>query len=471
MISPKPDSRMPMGTPIDRRSFFGAAGIGAAALATGTAGAARVSSQPGRRAKHVILMVSDGMSTGTLSLADMMHREQTGEPSRWCALWDRPGVRRSMVRTSSADSLVTDSAAAATAWSVGVRVNNGAICHTPDGDEPTPILVRAKQAGKMTGLVTTTRVTHATPAAFIANVPIRSLEDPIAKQMVERGVDVILGGGAKHFPDELLDAHADLTVVRDATQLAAAPRNGRLLGLFSDDHVPFVLDRNENIPSLETMTRAALDRLGDAPGGSVLQIEAGRVDHAAHANDAGALVQEQLEFDRAIGVVLEHLADRDDTLLLVTTDHANANPGLTIYGEGGNAGFERLRHATKSFEWIFGQLRTTQSRAEAVGRLPELLTQASGGYEPSESDIAWLRRGLVEGARVDGFLARNRDPNCTLGSLLANHYGVSFLSPNHSADHVELTAWGPGAERVAPVSELADLHGVIAAALGLTPTT
>ena len=470
------DRSNPSGS-LDRRAFIGAAGVGVAAAGLGaTAARAGSAARSGRasRATRVIVMVSAGMRTGTLSLADMLHRDLRGVPSNWCRLWTEPGVRRSMVRTASADSLVTDSAAASTAWSIGQAVNNGAICFTPGNAQPAPILVRAKQAGLATGLVTTTHITHATPAAFVANVPARSLATPIAAQILDRGVDVALGGGSRYFSDELLARHADVTVVRSAAELAAAhgaAADGRLLGLFAQDHVPFLLDRDESHPALEAMTRTALQRLDRAAEGFVLQVEGGRVDHAAHGNDAGSLVAEQLEFDRALGVAMEYALGRDDTLLIVTTDHANANPGLTLYGEPGNAGFARLTNAKRSFEWIQRRMGEAADRAAAASMLPGLIVEATGGLELRRADVEWLERALVERQRVDGFLARGRDFNCTLGSLLANHYAVSFVSPNHTADMVELTAIGVGAERVEPVSHLADLHGVMTSALGLPAAT
>src|SRR5690606_13249345 len=143
--------------------------------------------------------------------------------------------------------------------------------------------------------VTTTRITHATPAAFIANVPDRGREDDVARQMLERGVDVALGGGARHFAPERLAAQRGLRVVRTRDELLgldAAP--GPVLGLFARSHMPYTLDRSESEPTLAEMARAALERLERHGGGFIVQIEGGRVDQAAHNNDAGAMVADQL---------------------------------------------------------------------------------------------------------------------------------------------------------------------------------
>ena len=149
--------------------------------------------------------------------------------------WAKQGVRRSMMDTASADSIVTDSAAGGSAWGCGERVDNGAVCFNRHG-EIEPILVTAKRAGKATGVVSTARVTHATPASFFATVPNRGAEKLIAEQMLERGVDLALGGGAKHVTQDLLAAHPDVAVVRTADEMRAAARtDGRLVGLFNDD--------------------------------------------------------------------------------------------------------------------------------------------------------------------------------------------------------------------------------------------
>lgn len=463
-------------TRIDRRAFLKVGAMGGVAAAAGCAsvaptGGARTTATParGRETRNVIFMVSDGMSTGTLTLADMAIRERTGRASAWWRLWGIEGVRRAMCRTHAADSLVTDSAAAGSAWGIGAKVNNGAINMTPDGRSPTPILVRAREGGRATGLVTTTRVTHATPASFIANVPSRDLEAGIGEQILARGVDVVLGGGERYFPDALLGRRPDVTVVRTAAELAGSEGDapGRLLGLFAREHMSYELDRAEHEPHIREMTRAALDRLSARGEGFVLQVEGGRVDHAAHANDACALVADQVAFDEALEVAVRFTMERDDTLLIATTDHANGNPGLTLYEGAGNRGFQRLLGGRRSFDWIGERVATAGSPDEMMGVLPMLVYEATG-VELSDSDRAWLHRHFVQHERADGFReVSGFGP--VLGAVLANALGVAFASPHHTADLVEVTAMGPGAERLAPVIDNTDLHGLMVGALALRP--
>lgn len=421
------------------------------------------------RARNVIFMVSDGMSTGTLTLCDTVMRMTQGRASSWCSMWEKPGVKRIMQATHSADSFVTDSAASAAAWGCGHACNNLVLNITPDGRQQLPILVHARQSGRATGLVTTARITHATPAGFSATVPNRDLEAGIAQQQLERGIDVLMGGGLAHFKPELLAKHPEWKVVTSKDELAAAGDQLRLLGLFASGHVPHVLDRKPTVPALEDMTRAALARLERAPEGFAVQIEGGRIDHAAHDNDAPSLIQEQMEFDRTLGVVLQWMEGRDDTLLIVTTDHGNANPGLTVYGKRGEDGLGKLLKASHSFEWFFSQVRRLPkdlSDEDRMLKTGDLVEQATG--IKLDSEATGLLSNSMRSQRVMPFRDAN-STTCVLGSLLASIFGVAFLSPNHTSDMVELTAIGPGADLLRPVMRNREVWEVLVKAMELAP--
>ncbi|MBX3379669.1 MAG: alkaline phosphatase [Phycisphaeraceae bacterium] len=476
--------------PLDRRAFLGISLGSAAGLAAATAFSPAIArarqpvgampEKPGRTAHNVIFMVADGMSFGTLSLAEIASRAQHATGTNWVALWGREGAKRSVMRTASADSLVTDSSAGSSAWGGGVHINNDAVNFAPDGRLPVPILVHAAQNGKATGLVTTTRVTHATPAGFVANCPTRNSEDEIARQILDRRVDVVLGGGSKYFPDSLLATRPDLRVLRTRAAFDAEmngmgdPASGPLLGVFQPSHCLYECERNEIDPSLSDMALMALRRLSSGKNGFVLQIEGGRVDHAAHANDAGTMVGEQLAFDRALGTVLQWMQNRDDTLLIVTTDHGNANPGLTLYGPETYKGIERLCSVRHSFEWIFEQLGmklqyddvTGRNKLSEEDRVGSVVREATGIQLVPDEIAAFV--GSLKGKRPQLFEPMSRSSSI-LGSCLANHYGVGFISPNHTADFVEVTAIGPGSERIAPFIDNIDLHEVMLGALDLRP--
>ncbi len=457
-------------TTVTRRGFLGVLGVGATATLAGARPGHRLQPSPRGQdergaARNLIFLVSDGMSYGTMQLADLLQRQRTSDhQTAWCAMLDRPDVRRSLVATGSANSHVTDSAAAGTAWGIGELIDNGRIGLTPDGRMPDPMLLRARRAGKATGLVTTTRITHATPAGFACNIRgTRNDERELGQQMLDRGYDLLLGGGSRDLTPEMATA-SGAHVVRTTAELAAAPRDTRtrVVGLFRDSHMHYELDRPDTEPDLESMTRFALERLDrTSDQGFVVQIEGGRVDHAAHANDLGGLVYDQLAFDRAVAAALEWIDGRDDTLLVVTTDHGNANPGLTDYTSFGIRGFAKLHDFRKSFEWISEELAAGALTAERVREVVEAATALQ--IEPEEAEMLVRWRG---GERVDPFDLANRGSG-PLGSVIANHTKCAFLSPNHTADFVECSALGPGSDRLGRVADLTDIHDVCAAALDL----
>lgn len=444
---------------LSRRAVL-ASGAGlAAAAAMPVAGRAPGVGKSKSRVRNVIFLVSDGMSVGTFTLAELMRQARGDGRGHWSRIWEDRRAARAVCKTFSADSFVTDSAAAGSAWGIGEHINNGAVNVTPDGRRPTPILPHARQSGKATGLVTTTHVCHATPASFVANADSRSDSEGIAPQLLDRGVDVILGGGTKYFPDAMVTKHSDITYVKTRDELMRAPQSGRLLGLFNSGHLSYHLDRQPTEPTIAEMTRVAIDRLDRSPEGFVLQVEGGRVDHAAHGNDAMGLIHDQIAFDNAVGVAMEYASARDDTLVIVTTDHGNANPGLTLYQKDSILGMQRLSNAKQSFEWIMSQV-------ENGGNLIEAVTKATGGLTLASHELEIIERGINNGQPVDPFGPRN-SPTSILGSVLANHFGVAFISPNHTADYVEYTAFGPGAEEMPGFIDNIDAHGQMVRALGL----
>ncbi|MFO7776535.1 MAG: alkaline phosphatase [Candidatus Hydrogenedentota bacterium] len=186
-------------------------------------------------ARNVIFLVSDGMSMGALTTADHMLRRHHGRASHWMKLYEEEHVKRGLMDMASANSLVTGSAAASSSWGSGQRVVNRSVNTTEDGESLTPILQYCKDAGKGTGLVTTARLTHATPAGFGVSVPNRGMEDEIAEQYLERAYDVLLGGGVRHFEANQRGDGQDLfEAYRDAGYAVVSTRD-ELLGLDASD--------------------------------------------------------------------------------------------------------------------------------------------------------------------------------------------------------------------------------------------
>jgi alkaline phosphatase len=295
------------------------------------------------QAGAVILLIGDGM----------------GEAQRRAGRWSAVGRSGSLSmdrmptagwsRTASADSPVTDSAAAATALASGVKTDNGRIGQDPAGNSLTSILERAQARGMAVGLVTTVQMAHATPAAFAAHVPDRNMMTEIARQMLAAEVDVLLGGGEDEFlpagvngcyaqPGERTDGRnliaeaqaAGYTYVCNAADFATvATSTTRLLGLFADEEMAYPFS-----PPLADMTQKAIGILSQDPDGFFLMVEGGQIDWAGHANDAARVISDTLGFDQAVSAARAYAASAGNTLIVVTGDHETGgmSAALTLSG-------------------------------------------------------------------------------------------------------------------------------------------
>lgn len=403
-------------------------------------------------------MVSDGMSTGVIPLAEALSQQVRKRPTQWWQLMQNSAAHHGFIDTASANSLVTDSAAASSAWSSGQRINNGVINHDPNGKSLEPIGVTIKKNGGKLGLVTTATVTHATPAGFAANSPQRSDEAGIAEQYIDRA-DIILGGGINFFDKtqrrdgkDLLGEFADqrYAVLSHRSQLMAS-KEQRLLGLFSQGHLPYTLDQNQDpklqksVPTLAEMSAAAIQRLlvDDAP--FLLQIEGARIDHAAHSNDIAGILWDQLAFDDALATTLELTQNRDDILIVVTSDHGNANPGLNGIGAGyarSSQHFANTANARISFDKLLQKLKQNQpSKANTIKEINQQL-----GFKPSQAEAEALLDSLA-GKEIAEINHQHNQPVGVLGQITANHYGVAFTGTSHTADPTILTSIGPSANQ------------------------
>ncbi|MGC6424261.1 MAG: alkaline phosphatase [Lentimonas sp.] len=468
-----------------RRQFLKGAGLASAATAlTARTSIAKTDSsaalgQP-QRAKNLIFLVADGMCNGTLALAHHWNVKNRDEKLNWMQLYGRDGLSRAFMETRSASSPVTDSAAAASAWGSGQRVYNGTINFSTEGKQLTPIYTYARAAGKATGLVTTCTTTHATPAGFVANVKSRGDEKAIAKQYLERDVDVILGGGVGQYKyaesekDGVVQPAGNLfpdfeakgyTIARNRSDLKRAKGSKKLLGLFSRGHIPYAIDRKNDdalseVPSLPEMFEAALAALSGAKDGFVLQVEGGRVDHAGHANDAATILHEQLEFDDCIPIALEFVENNPDTLLIVTTDHGTG--GCQLDGKGkayaeSDPALDAINSISQSFEWL-------EARFRKIGKFDAQVFEDAIGIKPTQQQAERIDQALndPEMKYLSSFMTG------VFEAQLWQKTAVGFTSNNHTSECVELLAFGPGSEAISHFIENRELFGYVTDALGLT---
>lgn len=455
--------------PNTRRDFLKTAGLGglvfgaAAVPALGAASRESADNSSQRLAKNVIFMVSDGMGMGTLSAAINYQKLVFQRESQWVRLYQELPIVRSLCETHAVTGVVTDSAAAASCWGIGERIHNGVLNITPDGRKPVTILQRMKAARKRIGLVTTATATHATPAGFVTTVAARQNQAEVAFQYLERGVDVILGGGSDYFGQSLLAAYQKVgyTYLTTRTQLLSHQGGGPLLGLFSKKYIPLEVDRLNRpalqaiIPTLVEMTEAALANLQGSSEGFFLLVEGGRVDHAAHANDAIGAILDQIAFDDTITTVLKFIAKNPETLLIVTTDHGTG--GLQINGVG-NEEFESKIPAYNETNEFF--LRLTKFNRS----LEQIRLEAKDFKKPKQyHDLLVEATGLkLKSADLEKVTNMK-----TLTEALPKYTSVGFTSQNHTAELVEFCAYGPGSALFTPFLRNDQVHAKLLRATGL----
>ena len=306
-----------------------------------------------RPVKNIILMIGDGMGPQQISLL-LQYAKQAPDaaavPDRTLSLERLIAAGETgMMSTYPKDNLVIDSAASATHLATGEFTRTEMVGLNRNGFFAETLLEKARRLGKSTGLVTDTRVTHATPAAFAAHQMHRSMENEIAEDILKTQPDVILGGGLRHWlpaddPRSKRKDHRDL--IQEARSLGYGvvttkqemfQSNGpMILGLFSNSLMPDAIEMHQNrnnsdfpVPSLKEMTKTALETLSRNKKGFFLMVEGGLIDYAGHFNDAGWMLHELLAFDETIGRVYEWAKNRDDTLVVVTADHETGSFGLS----------------------------------------------------------------------------------------------------------------------------------------------
>lgn len=429
---------------MNRRKFFKKGALATAGV--GMLGACSTTSQLvtdsdfNKKAKNIIFLVSDGMSQGTLTIADTLKQRMYGKSSVWMDLYRTNKVSRALMDMASESSIVTDSAAASSSWGGGYRIPNGGINVGRGGVEHKPIWQKFMQAGKKAGVVTTVPVTHATPAGFCVNSESRNDQAGIAEKYLDLGLSVMLGGGQDYFDAKLRKDGKDLyqafadkgyTVTTERDEMLASA-NSKILGVFDKSGLAYTLDRNNNkelekqTPTLAEMTQKAIDVMKNSPEGFVLQVEGGKVDWAAHANDAGALAFDQMAFDDAIEVAMEFAEADEETLVIITTDHGNANPGI-MYGKNVNENFDRLQSFTHTNDWILQEITKDYSVEQVRERI-----EFANNYAISKAEAQSILNYYTDLEKPEeGLYNYKKLPFSLLTKIQQQYHSVGWISTNH----------------------------------------
>lgn len=398
-------------------------------------------------------MIPDGFSANYAS----NYRIYKGEE----AVWDEH--LKGMFTTYSADSAITDSAAAGTAMATGVKTNNGVIGLDTDGNELQTILETSKENGKSSGLVATSTITHATPASFASHVESRNNETEIAGQLLANEVDVILGGGKNNFLPasqggnqeevnliehakdngyQFVETQSDLLNNKDI----ALQKGEKLLGLFADDALAPELHRAETEePSLAEMTGAAIDILNENKKGFFLVVEGSQIDWAGHANDAGYAMTEIQAFEKAVEEAINFAEEDGQTLVVVAGDHDTG--GMTTGSNDSmdlNAG--TLSDITATGDFMAASLDTDRSNVSDV-------VETYTGFELTNEEIQAIQD--ADNAAL------------AINTVISDRANIGWTSTNHTGADIPVYAYGPQADKFSGFLDNTDLPKKMAEAMKL----
>ncbi|GAB9470952.1 Alkaline phosphatase [Globisporangium polare] len=353
-------------------------------------------------ARSVIMMIPDGTGPNIFALARTVL-----DPTLKQRLHIDPYVMGT-IQTHSSTSYITDSASSATAYATGYKTYDEAIGVDHYKQPLGTVLEAAKARGMITGMVVTSRVTHATPASFASHVVQRDDEDEIARQYVNnKNLDFLLGGGLRHFNESMLAnlTGAGYTVAKNYKQLLdyktknEATGNLRIFGLFHKSHMTYEVDRarlqaanqqnTEREPSLPEMVDVILSILKNnaqaKKNGFFVMIEGSRVDHAGHSNDPGTMAKEAITFDESFAVVNEFLETSPNTAMISAADHGTG--GLTLGRDSPYAWYPKE---------LQKQMMSTESMKESLDKVWKTEDCAAGANETCKASILKASTDLLK---------------------------------------------------------------------------
>lgn len=421
------------------------------------------------QARYVFYFIGDGMGMGQISAAQGYTRVIHGSDSLLPMM--KMDVA-SFATTHSASSPITDSAAAGTALSTGAKTKNGMLGMNGDTLEVISIARILKDKGNFgVGLITTVAPDDATPAAFYAHVPHRSMFYEIGKQMAESGYEFIAGAnlrGAKDKegkPNDLVGYFKNngVTIVRGMDGVANLEAD-RILLLSPDtitlNDVGYTIDSIPGALTLPAMTRAGIKHLqSKSPERFFMMVEGGSIDHAGHANDAAAAVMETLNFNEALALALEFYNQHpDETLIVVTADHETGGLGMGTPTLGYWQQLDRLKHVTMSKDsfskWI--QQFINDEKNPGWEEMKSALNEKMGLFrvfpvsENEEAMLAQRLDAIKTNLNGDDKQALNRSFSGfreLVFSIISRQSGIGWTTGDHTGAVVPVFAIGVGSEK------------------------
>lgn len=449
--------------------------------------------------KYVFYFIGDGLGASQRQFTEFFLRETTGDQSRKLLMntFEVAGVNT----TYCADTLITDSAAAGTALASGVKTNKGVVGQDVSGKNVTTLTEAARDKGMKTGLVTTTRLTHATPAAFAAHNPSRNNENEIAEDLLNSNVDFLAGGGIRHFIPQTLriekgDAvgstikskrqddkdliqgfekkgYTTFVGMAGAKEFNAADfsRQDKVFSAFTYTHLPYDIERRNQypeVPSLSAMTGAAIKVLSKGDKGFFLMVEGGRIDHACHANDATGAIYDTLAFDEAIQTAFDfYQAHPKETLIVVVGDHETGGMGLGMDSMGYKLDMSALAAARVSVEDTLAY-GSGQYKGDRIA-YKTFLAESFALGNLSETEAARLEKAFdaADQGQTMGYYKVN-PAALTAARLLSERANINWTTTIHTATMIPMSATGIGAAHFGGYKDNTEIARAMADLLGFT---
>lgn len=420
--------------------------------------------------KNVIFLIGDGMGPSTVAAHRYMKnnpKTKEMEPTEF----DKYLVGMQTTYPDDPAQNITDSASAATAMASGIKTYNNAIGMDADKNPYETVLEQSKEMGKATGLVATSEITHATPAAYGAHDESRKNMDAIADDYFDELVngqhklDVLLGGGLKNFSADIRKDKRDLVgEFADAGYTTVSTKeelmnndSEQILGLFADGGLPKMIDRPDSIPSLEEMTETAIERLSKDEDGFFLMVEGSQIDWAEHDNDVVGTMSEMEDFERAFKAAIDFAKKDGHTLVVTTADHATGGLSLgsnTKAAPNGDYNFHvaPIKAFSKTPDYIAAEIFAAGDKADVEGIMKKHI--AADFYSKITKEEFKAVKDAA--AAKDGTAIDN-----AIEAIVNDHSVTGWTTGGHTGEDVPVFAYGPQSDRFAGLIDNTDQAKII----------
>ncbi len=398
--------------------------------------------------KNVIFLIGDGMGVSYTSAYRYLKDDPSTKFVERSEL-DKYLVGQQMTYPEDPEQNVTDSASAATAMSAGIKTYNNAIAVDNDGSEVKTVLESAKEQGKATGLVATSEITHATPASFgahdVSRKNMNAIADDYYDELIngDHKVDVLLGGGTDLFVRNDRNLTEEFkkdgfSYVTDREQLLADD-NEQVLGLFAERGLPKMIDRTEDIPSLEEMTTSAIERLNKDKDGFFLMVEGSQIDWAGHDNDIVSAMSDMEDFEKAFQAAIEFAKKDKHTLVVATADHSTG--GYSIGSDG-------------IYNWFAEPIK-------AAKRTPDFMAEKIANGASVEDTLKQyidldLTAEEIQSVKKAAETKKVTDIDNAIEEIFNERSHTGWTTGGHTGEDVPVYAFGPSSERFAGQIENTD---------------